>query len=287
MPHRLAVTAVAFAVAGLLAGCAPGGTSAGSSGSNGSSSSADAAAAATSLSEVAGSISGGTEVTISGTGLSGVTAVSFGDNPATAVSATDNSVTVTTPAATDYAEGEVAVTLAAGDAAVAASALTFDYDAETDIDHQMAYLMKYYKNYNTEEYGELPDTDCVNFTSQSLIARGWEMTDEWYQNNVTNYSKAWISSTAMMNYFADRPELATALDDDQRDEVAIGDIVQFDWDNSGDRDHTGVVTRIEGSGDDIKIYFAGHTTDSNFRDVDKAITVDHPGGTAYYWHLEK
>lgn len=36
-----------------------------------------------------------------------------------------------------------------------------------------------------------------------------------------------------------------------------------------------------------KIYLAGHTLDSDHRDVDTAITRDHPGGTAYYWSLEQ
>ena len=64
-----------------------------------------------------------------------------------------------------------------------------------------------------------------------------------------------------------------------------GDVVQFDWDGTGDRDHTGVVTRVAHDGGRIRIAFAGHTKDSDYRDVDDAITVDHPGGTAYYWSL--
>ena len=64
-----------------------------------------------------------------------------------------------------------------------------------------------------------------------------------------------------------------------------GDIVQFDWDNSGDRDHTGIVSKVEGSGDGISISYASHTEDADYRTVDFAITERHPGGTAYYWSV--
>ncbi|MCD2443579.1 amidase domain-containing protein [Agromyces sp. SYSU K20354] len=153
---------------------------------------------------------------------------------------------------------------------------------------QIDYALKYWKDYNPE-YGVLGITDCVNFASQTLIARGWEQDDEWYNDPVDVYkaSDTWRSSTAMRDWLATRPDLATPLDDTQRDEVEVGDIAQFDWDNSGDRDHTGIVTKIERTAAGTKIYFAGHTLDSDYRDVDTAITVDHPGGTAYYWSLEQ
>lgn len=151
---------------------------------------------------------------------------------------------------------------------------------------QVDYALAYWKDYNPE-YGVLGITDCVNFASQTLIARGWQQDDEWYNDpdNVFNASDTWRSSTSMRDWLETRPDLATPLDDTQRDQVEIGDIAQFDWDNSGDRDHTGIVTKIERTAAGTKIYFAGHTLDSDYRDVDTAITVDHPGGTAYYWSL--
>lgn len=152
---------------------------------------------------------------------------------------------------------------------------------------QVDYMLAHWTDYNTADYGVISDNDCVNFTSQSLIVRGWEMDDEWYAEGTGSdfsTSSPWISSTALMNYIADSGR-ATALTDDQRDQVKLGDVAQFDWDNSGDRDHTGVVTRIEGSGDDIKIYYAGHTDDTDFLSVDYAITEKHPGATAYYWSI--
>ena len=145
----------------------------------------------------------------------------------------------------------------------------------------------HWTDYNTDEYGVVTGNDCVNFTSQSLVARGWAMDEAWWTSGTGSdfdFSSPWVSSTAFMNYLADSGR-ATALTDDQRDQVKLGDVVQFDWDNSGDRDHTAIVSRIEGTGDDIVISYAGHTDDTDYRSVDYAITEKHPGGTAYYWSI--
>ncbi|UIP57402.1 hypothetical protein DSM26151_02570 [Agromyces marinus] len=151
---------------------------------------------------------------------------------------------------------------------------------------QLDYVLAYWSDYNVEEWGVLDGTDCVNFASQALVARGWQQTDEWYHGgDPYSSSAAWRSSTAMHDWLAAHPELATPLDDRDRDRVQLGDIVQFDWDRSGDRDHTGIVTRIERNGDEVRIAFAGHTKDSDFRDVDVAITEEHPGAAVYYWRL--
>lgn len=159
--------------------------------------------------------------------------------------------------------------------------------ADPAVQAQLDYVLEYWSDYNLDDYGMLDDNDCVNFTSQSLIERGWQMDDEWWTEGTGldfDYTSAWVSSTSFRDYLEESGR-ATPLSDDQRDQVKLGDIVQFDWDNSGDRDHTGVVTAIEGSGDNITIYFAGHTDDSDFRSVDTAITVEHPGASVYYWSV--
>ncbi|MDJ0377557.1 amidase domain-containing protein [Cryobacterium sp. PH31-L1] len=154
---------------------------------------------------------------------------------------------------------------------------------------QIDYLLAHWKpeSYNSAEWGVLGENDCVNFASQAMIARGWTMDGVWSSpknGNAYDASAAWRSSTAFMKYIAQTGK-ATALTDQQRDQVKVGDIVQFDWDNTGDRDHTGIVTRVEKTGDTVAISFAGHTLDSDYRSVDTAITVDHPGGTAFYWSV--
>lgn len=155
------------------------------------------------------------------------------------------------------------------------------------VQKQLVYVLAHWQNYNLAEYGKVGHNDCVDFTSQSLIARGWTMDSAWWSKGAGpsfTFSKAWVSSTALMHYLADSGR-AKVLTDDQRDQVKLGDIVQFDWDNSGDRDHTGIVTRIQKTGDHTEIFYAGHTDDTDYRSVDWAITVNHPGGTAYYWSI--
>lgn len=155
------------------------------------------------------------------------------------------------------------------------------------VQKQLAYLLAYWKDYNVEEYGVVTGNDCVNFTNQSLIARGWEMDDEWRTAGTGSnfdFTKPWVSSTYLMHYMESSGR-ASALTDDQRDQVKLGDVVQFDWDQSGDRDHTGVVTRIEKTDAGIEIFYAGHTDDSDYLSVDYAITTKHPGGRAYYWSI--
>ncbi|POH69567.1 hypothetical protein E3O57_11255 [Cryobacterium sp. TMN-39-2] len=160
-------------------------------------------------------------------------------------------------------------------------------DVDPAVQAQLSYALAHWKDYNTDQYGVVTGNDCVNFTSQSLVARGWAMDETWWTSGTGSdfdFSSPWVSSTAFMNYLADSGR-ATALTDDQRDQVKLGDVVQFDWDNTGDRDHTAVVSRIEGTGDDIVIYYAGHTDDTDYLSVDFAITEKHPGGTAYYWSI--
>ncbi|WP_166787888.1 amidase domain-containing protein [Cryobacterium adonitolivorans] len=160
-------------------------------------------------------------------------------------------------------------------------------DVDPAVQAQLGYALAHWKDYNTDDYGVVTGNDCVNFTSQALVARGWAMDEDWWTSGTGSefdFSSPWVSSTAFMNYLTDSGR-ATALTDDQRDQVKLGDVVQFDWDNTGDRDHTAIVSRIEGTGDDIVIYYAGHTDDTDYLSVDFAITEKHPGGTAYYWSI--
>ena len=244
----------------------------------------------------AGSVAGGTVVTVTGADLGTVASARFGANAAKVVSVTMDTVTISTPASTGLSLGTVPVRLfdvdgktvpvdAAESAEEAAPApLTFRYIADPRVAAQTAYVLAHWQNYNTAEYGRLPGTDCVNFTSQSLVARGWKMDAEWSFNARTSqYSSAWASSTAFAAYLAAHPERATALSDDQREQVKVGDVVQFDWNSSGDRDHTGVVTRVDKTAGNTEIYYASHTADNDFKSVDESLA--NAGGTAAYWSI--
>ena len=154
---------------------------------------------------------------------------------------------------------------------------------------QLQYVHAHWDATESERFGVVDGNDCVNFASQSLLVRGWEPDDEWWydeEGDAYASSDAWISSTMLMAYLETHPERATALTDDQRDQVKIGDLVQFDWDDSGDRDHTGIVTAVVTEADgSITVEYAGHTDATWDRTVDEAITEIHPGGVAYYWSI--
>jgi Putative amidase domain/IPT/TIG domain len=268
-----------LAVGGALAGCA-------AKPDDSSSAPVAAAEAASAISRVSPAtvrVRGDVEVQLHGSGLSAVTAVRIAGVDVPVTSATAAKVVFTAPASTDFADASVAVTLRAGSAAVAAT--TLRYAAADGTDRQLQYLLTYWKHYNPD-YQPLGSTDCVDFASQSLLQRGWKQQGTWtHAANVAASGGAWISSTLFRDFMTAHPELGSALTDAERAKVKVGDVVQFDWDGTGDRDHTGVVTRVATVDGKIRVGFAGHTLDSDYRDVDTAITTDHPGGTAFYWSL--
>ena len=228
-------------------------------------------------------VAGGTRVRLRGSGLGGVRTVRVGGTTVPVESASAGRVVFVAPTAADFRSGRTTVTLHDRSHRIGATALT--YAALDGTDRQLQYVLRYWKRYNPA-FAPLGSTDCVDFTSQSLLVRGWKQQGAWrHAADVYRSGPAWISSTAFRDFMAAHPELGSPLTDAQRSRVRLGDVVQFDWDRSGDRDHTGVVTRIMRSGGRIRIGFAGHTQDSDYRDVDTAITKDHPGGRAHYWRL--
>ncbi|RZU66783.1 IPT/TIG domain-containing protein [Microterricola gilva] len=193
---------------------------------------------------------------------------------------------VLTPAAA--AAAEAAKAAAAADAAASASAsqaapamLSFEYLPDPRVTAQTDYLLQHWADYNPA-YMAIYGNDCANFTSQGLIARGWQMDAEWGYSEAGGGSAAWVSSTAFRDYMAAHPERGVAIGDDQRASLKVGDIAQFDWDNSGDRDHTATITRIDKTESGVKVYVAGHSKDSDYWDVDVAIAG---GGSVSYWGL--
>ena len=271
----------ALVVGGGLAGCAaPPGNRAGGSAPVAA---ASEGPAVRSTSPATASVRGGTAVEVRGAGLAKVTAVRIDGVDVPVSSARADRVVFTAPGSPDFADRSVIASLRAGSAAVGSATLRFG--AVDGVDRQLQYLLRYWKDYNPD-YQPLGTTDCVDFVSQSLLERGWKQQGLWtHAQNVAESGGAWISSTMFRDFMQAHPELGTAVTDDERAKVKPGDVVQFDWDGSGDRDHTGIVTRIVSEGGTTRIKFAGHTTDSDYRDVDEAITKDHPGGRAFYWSL--
>lgn len=136
------------------------------------------------------------------------------------------------------------------------------------------------------KFGYLPARDCANWASQSLLLRGLLPSGAWHGrlSRTRPASMAWISSTRLHNYLLASKRM-TALTDAQRDQVAIGDIVQFDWWNTGAEDHTGVVSSIQHTSSGIKIYYASHTAHGMWWSVDRSIKTVYPGATVSYLHL--
>jgi hypothetical protein len=259
-----------------------------------------ATAAVASVSPATASVAQQRTVTITGTGLAKVKTVDFGGVPAPVRSVVGaasadgaNRITVKAPPAPRYQPATVPITLrdAAGKV-IASKKAVYSYTATSAVDKQLQYALTYWQNYNTAQYGDLNPVggDCANFVSQSLIARGWSMNDQWYNHDAAgDWSPAWGYVPAMNEYFADNADQLglQQVGFDQRSHVALGDVAIFDWDGDGSPDHVQVVTAIKKVHGVTKIEMASHNDDYDFRDLDNEITVEHPGATGHFWHLTR
>ncbi|WP_448002515.1 amidase domain-containing protein [Agromyces bauzanensis] len=271
------------------------------------------------LSVAAAPFTGGTQITVTGEQLDEVASVVVGGAPATIVAADAGQLTFAVPSVADTALGTAAevqfadavgrpieaeapaTVVAAGTSVVQPlegeltgdsdpevptepRTLTLTYTSDPGIDAQVGYVLAYWSSYNSAVYPVITGYDCANFASQSLIARGWTMDGGWYLDLGTGaMSPSWSSSTALRDYLYTRPDRATELSDAQRDLVKVGDIAQFDWDSSGDRDHTAVVTRVEHTATGTKVWVGGHTKDADYWDVDTALATG--GGAVTYFSI--
>jgi len=270
------------------------------------------------LSTTAAPFTGGTQVTVTGEGLDEIDSITVAGVPATIVTAAEDAVTFSVPAVSEgsigaaevqFAAAGVPVDIESAAAAVVAGAsvpqttttdlsgivgastrdvpraLTLTYTSNPAIDAQVGYVLTHWSSYNSGEYTVLSGVDCANFASQSLIARGWAMDGTWYYDRATGaMSPSWSSSTAMRDWLTSRPDLATPLDDSQRGLVKVGDIAQFDWDSSGDRDHTAIVTRVEHTDSGTRVWVGSHTKDVDYWNVDEALA--NGGGSVTYFSLK-
>lgn len=272
----------------MMAGCSA------SAPSSGSASAPQAKPALVSVSPASASVSQKRTVTITGRDLSAVRTVEFGSAAGTIRSVQGaKTIKVTAPSATDFQSGPVKITLkSASGKVIAAKNDVYSYTATTGVDKQLQYAMTYWQNYNTAQYGDLNSVggDCANFVSQTLVARGWPMTDEWYNHDAAaDWSPAWGYVPAMDEYFAANAQTLglQEVGFDQRDKVALGDVAIFDWDNDGSPDHVQIVTAIKKVNGVIKIEMASHNDDGPYRDLDQLITQQHPGATGHFWHLTR
>lgn len=166
---------------------------------------------------------------------------------------------------------------------------TVERSSYINVNAQISYAKTHYKNPNKSEFGDLGGTDCVNFVSQTLLQRGWKMDSSWafsLDSSGTNYSRPWISSTGLRDYLAEQPQLATQLTWSQRDLVKPGDIVQFDWDASGDRDHTAIVSGIESVDGKRIVLLASHSPAAFDWPIEDAVAEHGSQTKVYFWSLK-
>ncbi|MGO2658347.1 amidase domain-containing protein [Mycetocola reblochoni] len=246
--------------------------------------------AVTALSAATGGVTGGDELTVTGTGLSGATAVAFGEERGTDVEVVDDAtLTVRVPASVDYQTGSVAVRVLDGDELLA-EAGDYAYDLVSGVDRQMQYLFQYWEDYNSDEWGDMNAVggDCANFTSQGLIARGWEQRDDWYsRDRSATRSESWGYTPSMDAWFEENADElgATRLGMDDLDELAVGDIGMFDWEPNDSPNHVMTVSKVEKVDGKTKVYFVSHNLDGDYRDLDEVLGEQHPDGTAWFWSL--
>ena len=150
---------------------------------------------------------------------------------------------------------------------------------------QIAYAQEHYKSPNKEVFGDLGATDCVNFVSQTLLSRGWNLNPEWTYK--TEFSRAWISSTGFREYLLTKPEIATELTWKDRDLVQVGDIVQFDWDNSGDRDHTAIISGIQIIKGKRELLHTSHSPAAFDWSITDLLAEQDQRTQVYFWHLSE
>jgi len=234
-------------------------------------------------------------VTISGRQLQSVASVRFGTQTVAVKKSTDSRVTVTAPAAADYQPATVGVTLLNKKGATVATVKGgYRYASASGVAAQMQYALAHWKDYNTSEYGDLNPVggDCANFASQTLIARGWKMNDDWYNRDAgASWSPSWGYVPAFDDYMAANAKKLglqkLSFSQADRAKVSLGDIGVFEWANDGYRDHVEIVDKITRVDGKIKISFASHNDDYAFRDLDETITKQHPGAGGHIWHLTR
>ncbi|WP_243855067.1 amidase domain-containing protein [Diaminobutyricimonas sp. TR449] len=244
------------------------------------------------IAPASGSLQGGDTITITGEGLDSVSRITVAGADATAITVvSDSEVTATVPRAANFQPAAASVEIFAGKTPVPAAApLSFEYAVTTPVDAQLQYAYTHWQDYNLAEYGNFNPSggDCVNFVSQTLMARGWEMTGDWYNKDAgADWTYSWIHVPTFDKWLrANQDRLGiTELSIEQRDQVKPGDIVIFDWNLNNSHDHTQIVSAVEVVDGVTKIKMVGHNKDTDWRDFDETITIDHPDAYAHFWSL--
>lgn len=236
----------------------------------------------------AGALAGGETVELTGQHLAGVTAVRFGGRDARIDEVSNGRIQVTVPNAEGYTPGPVDVSVRAGGAELDAG-FEHRYDELTAIDRQLAYAFTHWESYNTAAYGDFNawGGDCMNFVSQTLVARGWTPTSDWFNDAQREWASAFVYVPDFDEWMSRHPELgATRLGMADLDLLKPGDVVMIDWDGNGFFNHAQVVSAIEYRDGEPRVLMVGHNADSTYRDLQDALErYGTEDAVAYFWSL--
>ncbi|MFD1721263.1 amidase domain-containing protein [Amnibacterium endophyticum] len=225
---------------------------------------------ATRLSSTGGHASGSRTLTLTGSRLQNLTMVQVAGQPVTnLVILSPTSARFRLQNAIDYQAQVAPISLTSVDGITRPTSLTFTYRVTNRVDRQMAYAFQNWNSTSNSTFGYLSNSDCANFASQTLLARGWKRGPDWYNSGPGRWSATWVSSTALSSWLKTRPDLATRLPYRQRDQVRVGDIVQFRWPGHKKGysawDHTGIVSKVvvlpNGRHD---VYYTSHTLNRQY-----------------------
>ena len=180
------------------------------------------------------------------------------------------------------------------DATIPVTFSTLSFDTENTVSltpgsdsvaKQLEYLLAYVNTYNTAHWGDYNSAggDCANFTSQGLYIRGIPMDSIWYSLGPGQASTTWVLAGAMDDWASrqgwDR------LDLNQLDQLKLGDIAFFDWNNTGVADHVMTVSRIDSGPGGLTVFFVSHNDDGAYRELSEVITEQHPGANAWFYSV--
>lgn len=234
-----------------------------------------------------GSLVGGETVAFTGTALDEVVTVTVGGQAVDAT-ITEGSIEFAAPRSERYTAGPVDVTFADASGQTLATA-SYDYRVATPVDQQMEYAFRHWQDYNLADWNTFNPSggDCMNFVSQTLFARGWQMTDNWFSyDGGTDFSSAWVYVPTFDSWLRSKaPNGVEYMPYEDRDRLKVGDIVVFDFNNNGTPDHIQIVSAVDVIDGETKIKMVGHNRDSDYRDLDETLTVDHPGGVGWFYSV--
>ena len=204
------------------------------------------------------------------------------DSPATASPVDPDWPAPVSPPLTALALAELTARIEAGGGLIA------DYGPTLGVETQMEYAYIHWNNYNTAQFGDFNPMggDCVNFVSQTLIARGIPMMGDWYNYVDSSGVRRWTASFVHVPSFdawIGGHHHSVKVQFSQRDRIKVGDVAVFDWNNNNSLDHAMVVADVYSLHGQIKVALIGHNNDHNYRDLDGVL--NGTGGTGYIWSI--